>query len=60
MKLPDLSSCHWEDRKGNTCTMTALGENRVNRFSDASSTLAASTNIKAPLLHIKAKEVFQL
>ena len=44
MKLPESGACQWAPVDGNLKTLTALGENRADRFSDASSTLAASTN----------------
>ncbi len=44
MKLPEPESCQWESADGNFKTLTALGESCVIGFSDASSTLAASTN----------------
>ena len=43
MKLPEPESCQWESADGNLKPLTALGENCVIGFSDASSTLAAST-----------------
>ena len=46
MKLPEPESCQWESADGNFKTLTALGESSAAGFSDASSTLAASTKVK--------------
>ena len=44
MKLPERGSCRWEPREGNFRTTATLVEGRVDRFSDGSSTLPASTS----------------
>lgn len=44
MKLLERGSCRWEPREGNFRTTATLVEGRVDRFSDGSSTLPASTS----------------
>lgn len=43
MKLPERGPCRRGPRKGNVKSAATLVEGLVDRFSDASSTLAAST-----------------
>ena len=46
MKLPEPETCQCVSGNGNFKALTALGESFAFRFSDASSTLAASTIIE--------------
>lgn len=57
MKLPERGSCRWEPREGNFRTTATLVEGRVDRFSDGSSTLPASTITDTPFDTIVSRGV---